>query len=210
MIKQLRDFSLPPDRACKVCVSGGIGSGKSTFTNAIVSLGGVRFDADEVLRVATAPGGVALPLIRDVFGPEVFVPDGTLNRVALASIVFSNSAKKAQLEAILHPLVWQEMDRTVQSLSSDDVLIAEIPLIAETGNHHRFDVVIMVDAPESTRLERLVQNRNMDREDVRARIRAQAKRFEREAIAHIWIDNTGTSESLMADAEEVWRLIVKP
>ena len=196
----------PIGRASKVCVSGGIGSGKSALTEALARLGAVRFDADEVLRQATGVGGVALPALREAFGSGVFASDGVLDRAALARVVFADASAKARLESILHPLVWEEMDRVVAGLTLAETLIAEIPLITETGNHGRFDVVIMVDAPVETRVERLAK-RGMTEADARARIGAQATREERESIAHLWVENTGSPADLEDVARELWEIL---
>lgn len=206
MIKQLRTFSVPDNRALKVAISGGIGSGKTSFTNCLASLGGVRFDADEVLRAATGPQGSATAQIRETFGASVCA-GGELNRGALAQLIFSDPAAKARLESILHPLVWQEMDRVLAHLDPGDVLVAEIPLLTETGNHTRFDCCVMVDAPLEVRLARLTRNRQLNEAQARARIDAQASREQREAIATFWVDNCGTPADLDADAAALWKIL---
>ncbi|WP_308535604.1 dephospho-CoA kinase [uncultured Mobiluncus sp.] len=207
MIKQLRTFSVPDNRALKVAVSGGIGSGKTTFTNCLAALGGVRFDADEVLRAATGPQGCATAQIREAFGAAVWEPGGQLNRAALAQLIFSDPAAKARLEGILHPLVWQEMDRVLAQLGAEDVLVAEIPLLTETGNHTRFDCCVMVDAPLEVRLARLTRDRQLTEAQAHARIDAQASRDQREAIATFWVDNYGTRGDLEADAAALWKIL---
>ena len=207
MIKQLQPFSIPDYRALRVAISGGIGSGKSAFTRCLIARGGVPFDADEVLRAATGPQGCALAQIRDAFGMEVCEPSGELNRAALAQLIFSDPAAKARLENILHPLVWQEMDRVLAQLGSGEVLVAEIPLLTETGSHTRFDCCVMVDAPLEVRLARLTRNRQLTEAQARARIDTQASREQREAIATFWVDNWGTPAELDADAAALWEII---
>lgn len=206
MIKQLREFSVPENRALKVGISGGIGSGKTTFTNCLAALGGVRFDADEVLRAATGPQGSATAQIQDAFGASVCA-GGELNRGALAQLIFSDPAAKARLEGILHPLVWEEMDRVLARLEPGDVLVAEIPLLTETGNHTRFDCCVTVDAPMEVRLARLTRDRQLTEAQARARIDAQASRDQREAIATFWVDNCTTPADLDADAAALWKIL---
>ena len=206
MIKQLRAFSVPDNRALKVGISGGIGSGKTTFTNCLAALGGVRFDADEVLRAATGPQGCATAQIREAFGASVCA-DGQLNRSALAQLIFSDPAAKARLEGILHPLVWEDMDRVLVEMEPGDVLVAEIPLLTETDNHTRFDCCVMVDAPLEVRLARLTQDRQLTEAQARARIDAQASREQREAIATFWVDNCTTPADLDADAAALWKIL---
>lgn len=207
MIKQLQTFSVPDNRVLKVAISGGIGSGKTTFTNCLASLGGVRFDADEVLRAATGPQGSATEQIRSTFGASVCEPGGGVNRGALAQLIFSDPTAKSRLESILHPLVWQEMDQVLALLEPGDVLVAEIPLLTETGNHTRFDCCVMVDAPLKVRLARLTQDRQLTEAQARARIDAQASREQREAIATFWVDNCGTPAELNTDAAALWKIL---
>ena len=111
------------------------------------------------------------------------------------------------MESILHPLVWQEMDLVLASLEPGDVLLAEIPLLTETGNHTRFDCCVMVDAPLEVRLSRLIGGRQLTEAQARARINAQASRVQREAIATFWVDNCGTPEDLNAEATALWNLL---
>lgn len=164
------------------------------------------FDADAVLREVTGLQGAALPELRRVFGKSVFSDADTLNREALADLVFSDSKAKKRLESILHPLLWQEFDRVVAGLLPEAILVAEIPLITETGNAGRFDVVVMVDAPHETRLRRLTEQRHLSVADANARIAAQATRAQRESIAHVWVENTGSPAALEADAEALWQI----
>lgn len=203
----------PHERAWKVCVSGGIGSGKSSFTQALGACGGVIFDADAVLHRATALDGVALAAIREAFGPSVFMGhdsgSNTLDRQALAALIFTDSGAKARLEGILHPLLWQVLDQVVAELPPEAILVAEIPLITETGNVGRFDVVVMVDAPHETRIKRLTASRGMSETSARERIAAQATRAQREAIAHVWVENTGSKADLENAARQLWGIWLK-
>ncbi|MCV0001686.1 dephospho-CoA kinase [Mobiluncus mulieris] len=234
----------PIDRAWKICVSGGIGSGKSTLVRALGDCGAEVFDADAVLRSATAPGGVALPALRQAFGSGVFTrchPSGdldtvtvrhpdidrasetkakpgdgtgtdtdsdTLDRAALAALIFADPGAKARLEGILHPLLWQDFDRVVAALPPEAILVAEIPLVTETGNAGRFDVVIMVDAPHETRIKRLATGRAMNETSARERIAAQATREDRAAIAHVWVENTGSKADLSGAARWLWTSMI--
>lgn len=207
MIKQLQPFSIPDYRALRVAISGGIGSGKSAFTRCLIARGGVPFDADDVLRAATGPQGCALAQIRDAFGAEVCEPSGELDRAALAQLIFSDPTAKVRLENILHPLVWQEMDRVLAQLGPGDVLVAEIPLLVETGSRTRFDCCVIVDAPLEMRLERLTRDRQLTEAQARARIDTQASREQREAIATFWVDNRGTSAELDANAAALWEIL---
>lgn len=139
----------------------------------------------------------------------MFLDADTLNREALADLVFSDSKAKKCLESILHPLLWQDFDRVVAGLPPEAILVAEIPLVTETGNAGRFDVVIMVDAPHETRIKRLATGRGMSETSARERIATQATREERAAITHVWVENTGSAAELSAVAKQLWDAMVK-
>lgn len=191
----------------------------------------VLFDADAQLRLATAPGGVALPRIFEVFGKGVFsvVPDPDeapprasgaaaipgvgleesarqepgagleLDRAALAKVIFSDPKKKHALESILHPLVWQGLDDLAPRLRPDGILVAEIPLVTESRHQDRFDVIVTVDAPLETRLQRL-EARGLSRENALNRIATQATEEQRRAITHLWVRNEDGLDQLSKDA----------
>lgn len=191
----------------------------------------VLFDADAQLRLATAPGGVALPRIFEVFGRGVFsvVPHPgeapprasgaaaipglgleesarqepgaglELDRAALAKVIFSDPQKKQALESILHPLVWQGLDDLAPRLGPDGILVAEIPLVTESRHQDRFDVIVTVDAPLETRLQRL-EARGLSRENALNRIATQATEEQRRAITHLWVRNEDGLDQLSKDA----------
>lgn len=191
----------------------------------------VLFDADAQLRLATAPGGVALPRIFEVFGKGVFsvVPHPgeapprasgaaaipgvgleesarqepgaglELDRAALAKVIFSDPKKKQALESILHPLVWQGLDDLAPRLGPDGILVAEIPLVTESRHQDRFDVIVTVDAPLETRLQRL-EARGLSRENALNRIATQATEEQRRAITHLWVRNEDGLDQLSKDA----------
>lgn len=191
----------------------------------------VLFDADAQLRLATAPGGVALPRIFEVFGRGVFsvVPHPgeapprasgaaaipgvgleesarqepgaglELDRAALAKVIFPDPQKKQALESILHPLVWQGLDDLAPRLGPDGILVAEIPLVTESRHQDRFDVIVTVDAPLETRLQRL-EARGLSRENALNRIATQATEEQRRAITHLWVRNEDGLDQLSKDA----------
>ena len=198
----------------------------------------VLFDADAQLRLATAPGGVALPRIFEVFGKGVFsvVPHPgeapprasgaaaipgvgleesarqepgaglELDRAALAKVIFSDPKKKQALESILHPLVWQGLDDLAPRLRPDGILVAEIPLVTESRHQNRFDVIVTVDAPLETRLQRL-EARGLSRENALNRIATQATEEQRRAITHLWVRNEDGLDQLSKDAKCILGLL---
>jgi dephospho-CoA kinase len=144
------------------------------------------------------------------FGPEVLRPDGELDREALGRIVFSDPAKLARLNAIVHPLVGEESARQVAAAeaSGAPVLIHDVPLLVENGLQGLYDAVVVVAASPETQLERLTRLRGMTAEDAQARIDAQAPLEDKIAVATYVIDNDGPIEELAPQVDRVWRALL--
>jgi dephospho-CoA kinase len=193
-----------------VGLTGGIGSGKSTVAALLVERGAVLIDADEVAREVVEPGRPAHAKVVELFGDEVVAPDGTLDRSAIAAIVFDDPVSLAELNAIVHPEVRAEMANRLASLSgTEHVVVLDIPLLVEDGGPDRYGLegVIVVDAPVDVVLERLVNRRRMDRSDAEARIASQASRPERIARADFVILNAGTLDELVEVVDQAWAWI---
>ena len=166
--------------------------------------GAVLIDADQIAREVVAQDGVAYAPIVERFGPHVVADDGTLDRTALADIVFRDANARQYLEAITHPAVGQVMlERMAAHADTDDIVILDIPLLAEKG---RLGVqhVIVVDCPEEVAVERLVGQRGFDEGDARRRIEAQLSRAERRALADFVIDNSDGRAALEAAVSGLW------
>lgn len=188
-----------------VGLTGGIGSGKSTVARMLERRGAVVFDADVLARQAVEPGTPAYGAIVERFGAHVLAPGGDLDREALASIVFADPAARRDLEAIVHPEVRRLFAEACEHYrDTDAVVVLSAPLLVETGMHTAFDVLIVVSATERTQIERLMRDRGMSEEKVRARIAAQAPLEDKAAVADVLIDNEGTLEELEAQVERVW------
>lgn len=187
----------------RVGLTGGIGSGKSTVSAELARLGAVVVDADRIARDVVAPGTPGLAAVAEEFD-GVLRPDGSLDRAALGRVVFADPAALARLGAITHPLVAAESARQEAAAGPDAVVVHDVPLIVENGLADRYDLVVVVGAPEEVRLARLVEHRGMDRDDALARIRAQADDAARRAVADVWLDNSGTREELLAAVRELW------
>ena len=188
-----------------VAVSGGIGSGKSTLTRVLASLGGFVADADAIARDVLAPGSETLERVARRFGRDLILPDGSLDRALLASRVFSpeeGEARVEELNAITHPVIGERARQILGSAPDGSLAVYDVPLLVAPEDASRFDAVIMIDAPEDVRVVRLA-GRGVRPEDARARIRAQASSDRRRAIASIWIDNEGSA----ADLAKVARLV---
>src|SRR5581483_7840875 len=128
--------------------------------------------------------------------------DGRLDRPALAALVFEDAAARADLNAIVHPLVAAETLRRQATAPPDAVVVMDVPLLVEAARSG-YDVVVIVEAPEGVRLERLV-GRGMSKEDARRRMAAQASDADRRRVADVVLDNSGSEEELEAQVESLW------
>jgi dephospho-CoA kinase len=187
-----------------VGLTGGIGSGKSTVAAMLVERGAALIDADELAREVVEPGRRAYARVVERFGPSVLAPDGSLDRSAMATIVFADPASLADLNAIVHPEVRAEVASRLAAMpAAQRVVVVDIPLLVEGVGPDPYGLagVIVVDAPVDVALERLVTKRGMDRSDAESRIANQASRQERVARADHVIMNTGTLDELEEKVE---------
>jgi dephospho-CoA kinase len=190
-------------------LTGGIGSGKSTVSALLAEHGAVIVDADRIAREVVEPGTPGLAAVVAAFGDGVVGPDGGLDRPALAAVVFADAEARARLDGIVHPLVRARAAEVVAAAPPDAVLVHDIPLLVETGQAGRYEVVLVVQAELDTRVARLVA-RGMTEDDARARIAAQATDEQRAAVADVVLDNSGTREELAAQVDRFWAEQVLP
>ncbi len=188
----------------RVGLTGGIGAGKGEVARRLAAYGALVIDADEVAREVVAPGTPGLDEIVQAFGTGVLRPDGSLDRQLLGEIVFSDAALRDRLNAIVHPRVGQRMREIEEAAGAPDVIVHEIPLLAENGLAGAFDVVVVVDAPARAQVERLVSTRGMTRSHALARMSAQATREERLAVATLVVDNSGSLDDLDGLVATLW------
>ncbi len=188
----------------RVGLTGGIGSGKSEVTRRLAARGAVIIDADVAARDVVEPGTTGLAAVVAAFGPQVLRPDGALDRDRLGDIVFADPAARARLEGIIHPLVRERMREREAAAPPEGIVVHAIPLLAEGGLAGGFDVVVVVDAPVEVQVERLIADRGMTREAALARIRAQADRSQRLALATFVVDNSGSLADLDRQVDGLW------
>ena len=187
----------------RIGLTGGIGSGKSTVAALLAAHGAVVVDADEIARDVVEPGTPGLVAVVAEFGPDVLRESGTLDRARLAQIVFNDPAALQRLNEIVHPLVGAESQRLISAAPAGAVLVYDVPLLVESGLQDVFDSVVVVEAPENVRLERLTA-RGVDPQDAVRRMANQASGEQRAAVADYVIDNSGALPDLAAQVERVW------
>ncbi|HEX8804058.1 MAG TPA: dephospho-CoA kinase [Acidimicrobiales bacterium] len=191
-----------------VGLTGGIGSGKSTVSALLAAKGAVVVDADAVTRELQAPGTPVFDAMVQRFGPGIVAPDGTLDRAAVADVVFTDPDALADLNAIVHPAVGAEIVRRMEELSrTDEVVVLDVPLLVESTRAYPVAGLVVVDVDPEVAVARLVEHRGMREADVRARMARQASRHERLARADRIVDNSGTLDDLRRQVDALWRWI---
>jgi dephospho-CoA kinase len=188
----------------KIGLTGGIGAGKSAVSQLLASYGAVLVDSDLIAREVVAPGTPGLAAVVAEFGPGILAADGSLNRPALGAIVFADPERLQALNAIVHPLVRDRSAELEAAAAEDATVVYDVPLLAENGLAPLYDQVIVVDASEQVRLDRLTRLRGMSEDEARSRMAAQATRDQRLAIADLVVENNGTLEELEQRVKAAW------
>lgn len=175
-------------------LTGGIACGKSNVSDTLRELGAFIIDGDEIAHDLTRPGGRALPALLEAFGDGVFAEDGSLNRRALGARVFSDTAARLTLDAIMQPMIRQEIQRLLAQARTRGVklCVLDMPLLYETGLESWCDRVWCVTLPRETQLQRLMARDGFTREEAEARLRSQLPAEEKAARAQVVIDTSGT------------------
>jgi len=186
----------------KIGLTGGIGCGKTTVANLFEALSVPVVDADQIARRLVAQGQPALARIEQEFGADILAEDGSLDRQKLKKIIFADAGRKQKLESILHPLVYQTIEKVLTQIDAPYCLIA-IPLLFETRMTALVDRVLVVDCPVETQIERAQKRDRLPAETIRSIIASQVSRAFRRAHADDLIDNSETAISL---AEQVKKL----
>ena len=193
----------------RIGLTGGIGSGKSTVSALLAERGAVGIDADRIAREVVAPGTPGLAAVVEAFGADLLTADGSLDRPALAAIVFGNPEARKRLDGIVHPLVRARAGELAAAAPEDAVVVHDVPLLVETGQAGSYDLVLVVEADPDTRVSRLVR-RGLGADDARARMAAQATDEQRRAVADVVLDNSGTEAELAAQVDRFWTERVRP
>ena len=190
----------------RVGLTGGLASGKSTVAEMLEELGAAVLDADEIVRALYREGGAGAEAARKLFGDAVTGPDGRVDRVRIAALIFSDPAARHALEASIHPLVRSERDRFFAESERRGVPVAvvEASQLLEARTEADYDRVLLVMAPEEERVRRWGE-KGGDPEDARRRISAQIREEAARERVHDVIWNGGNREDLRRKVEELYR-----
>ncbi|GAB1265033.1 dephospho-CoA kinase [Aurantivibrio infirmus] len=185
-----------------VGLTGGIGSGKTAVSDTFKSLGVDIIDADVASRIVVEKGQPALRQIAEHFGKDILQEDGTLDRALLREKVFAEPKEREWLERLLHPLIYQTLNRLLSEASSEYAILVS-PLLVETGQNKLTQRILVVDVPEQLQIERAVARDNNNEQQVRAIIAAQASRNRRLAYADDVITNDQDISFLHAEVKKL-------
>lgn len=194
----------------KIGLTGGIASGKSVAAARLRELGAVVIDADALAREVVEPGTPGLAQVAGAFSKAILTPDGGLDRPKLGALVFGNPERLGVLNGIIHPLVRERAAALAAAAPKGAVVVQDIPLLVETGQGANFHLVVVVDAPDAVRVQRMMQHRHLTADEARARMAAQAGRDERLAAADVVLDNSGTKDELRDAVDRLWKFRLAP
>lgn len=199
-----------PEMMRLIGLTGNIASGKTAVADMLAERGAVIVDADVLAREAVAKGSPALDAITARWGPEVLDDEGNLDRSLLRNIVFQNQEDLDALNEIVHPEVARLRKREIEAAKQrgDKILVCVVPLLFERHLAEEFDAIVLVDAPRSLRLERIVRDRGIDETEAMKMIAAQMPADLKRARADYVIENAGSLEELEEEVDRVWGEIV--
>jgi dephospho-CoA kinase len=190
-----------------VALTGNVASGKSSVARLFADWGATVVDADAIVRDLQRPGTPIFDQITARFGPEVVTHDGELDRARLRALVLADATARKDLEAIVHPAVAAERERLIDEARrrGEAIVVSDIPLLFEVMDPQAFDAVVLVDAPEQIRRERLLRDRGIAAQEADALFRAQHPAADKRARSEFIIDNDGSRAELRDRAWRVWR-----
>lgn len=190
-----------------VGLTGGIGSGKSTVTDYLISQGFHVLDADRIAREIVLPGSDMLIELSSVFGKDILLEDGSLNRKKLGDIVFSDAEKKKTLDRLMHTRILELIHERIlqfrEKQAHAKVIFIDAPLLFETGLDKSTDEIWVIDIDDETRIRRIMARDGLQREEILKRIESQMTREEKNSRADVILDNTGKPEALYRQIDQL-------
>ncbi|MDO5051518.1 MAG: dephospho-CoA kinase [Pseudoclavibacter sp.] len=195
-----------------IALTGGIASGKTTIARRLRELGAEILDADAFARRAVEPGGRGLRALVERYGERILLADGTLDRAALAEIIFGDARERECVNEILHPEIRRLTAERLAAIRQDDpeaIVVHDIPLLVEAHHNYDYDEIWVVDSPAELRIARLVEERGMDPAEARRRVEAQVSDEERRAFADVLIDSTQPLEQMLAEVDQLWARVAR-
>lgn len=193
-----------------VALTGNVAAGKTTVAAWWRAWGGTVIEADTLVREVQAPGSPVLARIRERFGATVIRDDGTLDRAALRRLAFADAEARMALNAIVHPAVQERRAALLADAAArgERMVVSDIPLLFEALDPAAFDVVVLVDAPEDVRRERLLRDRGLLPDEADRLLAAQLPSGPKRARSHLVIDNTGSRDALRDAAADAWQRLL--
>ncbi len=201
-----------PDRPSGLYViglTGGIASGKTTVSDYLKSLGVCVIDADEVAHEVTSPGSAGFKEIIEEFGEDLLTAEGNLNRKKLGEIVFSDKEALSKLNAIVHPLVIENIRQMLVKIECSPCVVLDVPLLFESGMDDLCDEVWVVAVDEDTQVKRLMERDGYNLDEATRRVNAQMPLEEKVRRAHRVLDNTGTIEETKRQVDELFEGVMQ-
>ena len=187
-------------------LTGGIASGKTTVARMLAELGAIVVDADQISREAVMPGSAALAALVEEFGPDILLPDGTLDRARVARTVFHDPAARKRLEAILHPAIRQLADQKLTELRKvgTEVVLYIAPLLIEAGAVSRVDEIWVVHVDQATQISRLMSRDGITEQEALQRIAAQMPMEEKRKYGKVVIENGQGIDQTAKQVKQIW------
>ena len=192
----------------RVGLTGGIATGKSTVGRIFSDLGAAVLDADEMAHALIERGAPAYDRVVEAFGPDILREDGSINRAALGKIIFAHPERRARLEAILHPLIYEEEAARVPRIGETGqarIIISNAALLVETGAYRNYHRIVLVSCDLDVQVARILRRDALTEEEARARISAQMPLAEKKKVAHYLIDTTAGFAATETRARAVFR-----
>lgn len=188
----------------RIGLTGGVGSGKSTVSSYMHELGIPVIDGDKLAREAVVPGSLAMNRLRETFGPHIFLPDGSLDRLKVGEIVFNDEEKRQKLNGIIHPYIWyrtrEELIRSQEAGYS--VAVLDMPLLLEISWQLRVEEVWLVEVPLEVQIARVISRDGFTRKQVMERIGKQMPTMNKMNYADVIIDNSRSVEDTRRQVRE--------